>query len=231
MRARLMTLVATAALVVAACGSASGEVADDGGLASGIGVHGAWTIDVYEEDGTLGRSASFTNDLTSTGEEVLADLLTGERAAGSWVVWLDPASGDPEPCTYELNSPRDEGCTIADSGYEVFNLPGGGAVVPSSPNLSVEQGDGVDVVLSGSVEVDNTTSIGEVSAHIEACFARLSPSECGTDVEFFEAVPFTSTLVSGLDWDGDGTANDGVIPVKAGQTVQVTVTLSFGTLP
>jgi hypothetical protein len=56
----------------------------------GIQVHGHWTIDVKNPDGTVVTHKEFENSLTSSGAAIISSLLLGQASAfpGGWVIFL-----------------------------------------------------------------------------------------------------------------------------------------------
>lgn len=97
MRNRTILAIAVA-LVVTACGGGVPEAAPP---ADTIAVHGDWTIDIYNPDGTLDERIEFENALVP--ENSLAALLAGDVALEEWVVRL--ANDEPD----EAVSPCDLG--------------------------------------------------------------------------------------------------------------------------
>ena len=55
-----------------------------GGPHAGIQIHGHWTIEVREPDGTLVTHREFDNALVATGPETLASILSRQRSPGLW---------------------------------------------------------------------------------------------------------------------------------------------------
>lgn len=81
------TVVLAAALVVAA----SAGSAQERGTGEGIKVHGHWTIDVKNPDGTLAAHHEFKNALQYAGQIALSGLLAGQLSQGGWAIYsIDP---------------------------------------------------------------------------------------------------------------------------------------------
>lgn len=82
----------------------TGDSRGSKGIASGIKVHGHWTIDVRNPDGKLVRHEAFENQLVSGGDALIANLLNGVYSSGAWVFWLggtnatQTPANDPSPC-------------------------------------------------------------------------------------------------------------------------------------
>ena len=69
--------------------SVGSDVGGSGSTSEGIRVHGAWTVEVRESDGTVSQRVEFHNDLLDSGETFLLDLLSGEREfLGDWAIVL-----------------------------------------------------------------------------------------------------------------------------------------------
>ena len=63
------------------------------GAGERIQVHGQWTIEVRNRDGSVDRHVELENALVNDGPALLTALLTGTSVAGSWALAV---SGDPE---------------------------------------------------------------------------------------------------------------------------------------
>src|SRR5437016_12739869 len=77
--------------------------ADDskGAQKEGIKVHGHWTIDVRNPDGTLVTHREFENALLFIGQLALATLMGRQATTGLWFIMLEPC---PVPCIAPWNS-------------------------------------------------------------------------------------------------------------------------------
>lgn len=120
MRVRLLGLVAVLGLVLASCGGATPQAS---GPSEGIQVHGDWTIDVYNEDGSLEQSVAYSNDLMSSGGSLLVELLEGSATKpGNWQIWIDsPNNGEAlEPCVHPDDPQQQPFTCIMDANTEFF---------------------------------------------------------------------------------------------------------------
>ena len=76
------------------------------GMNSGIKVHGHWTIDVLNHDGTLAKHVEFENGLTLVGAEALPLILGRTATPGAWAIGLgySDVTGEsgPGPCTLRV---------------------------------------------------------------------------------------------------------------------------------
>ena len=204
MRRILIGLVAAFALVATSCGADPG--ADGETLASGIGVHGAWTIDVINLDGTLDERLEFSNDLLFSGAQTLALVVAGNELdpndpayqveIRSWRILL--AQYDPLLALFGT-SPCD--------GF--FNTGKRGCVAAADVSITGANSD--VVTLAGTLEA---TQDGFIS-WAETGTQRQTNSTGGGTGTFRS---FTGTSVP-------------EIAVDAGQVIQVQVDISFGTLP
>lgn len=109
MRTRTIALLGVLALVVAACGSGATETAE--GSSEGIQVHGEWTIDIYNEDGSLDERVQFHNEFVGAG--LLADLLSLTDTMTGWRIAAIPAGGTKicdvtsGACAFDATAQRD----------------------------------------------------------------------------------------------------------------------------
>jgi hypothetical protein len=113
---------------------------------SAIKVHGHWTIDVRNPDGSLASHNEFENALVANGATLLSGLLAhnGNTALG-WVVYLD-GGGIAEPI-------------VAQSVPAVlFNF--------ASTNLTVATQAGGQLVLQGSLQAGATTTVSTVTSDL-----------------------------------------------------------------
>ena len=94
MRLRLIGLLGLLALVVASCGATPPQAS---GPNEGIQVHGDWTIDIYNVDGSHDEHIAFSNDLYPSGATALRDILARSLVPVNWAVWArgEPTSGNP----------------------------------------------------------------------------------------------------------------------------------------
>jgi hypothetical protein len=89
---RKRSILAVVALVVTACG---GGVPEAAGQADTIAVHGDWTIDIYNPDGSLDQHIEFENGLHPNND--LASLIAGDFASAGMAIRLSTDPGT-SPC-------------------------------------------------------------------------------------------------------------------------------------
>lgn len=153
------------------------QPADQGGSHEGIKIHGHWTIQIKDPDGTVVATRKFENRLTSTGAQALSDSLS----AGNWTI-----------------SFGGQGTTVVNGGY--LCTPGacvigesGSAIIQNgaSSNLQITTGTGT-ITLSGSKSVDSSGSVGFVNTFLGRCSPSITPTNCDVDVNS----PFTAKTLS-----------------------------------
>lgn len=187
MTTRILALLAVLALAVAACAT---DTETAGGPTEGIAVHGDWTIDIYDPDGTLVERTEFSNALDSFGgPQTLTRLLAGTRVAGNWNIQY---LGDCDPS-----------CSIGQNIDPVVSILGDGTTVPYY------------LELTGSTDALDAGTIERVSTSLSTCDEITSPVNCGGA----GGARFTSTDLALADQ----------VDIAVGQTVQITVEISFTT--
>lgn len=178
------------------------------GRDDGIKVHGHWVMEIKNPDGSVASRKEFENSLVtssnpyfSPGNYGLAQLLTGQAYASQWFVEL--AVGPPPDWAFVLEQ---VGCPTPQS------QPGAG-IVPCGPLTVTLGGGGTSVVFQGTTPAAvSTTPISGVATLFLACPPSLSSSQCQQQNAFAEIL-FTSAPAS--------------LSIQPGQSVGVTVTLSF----
>ena len=176
----------------------------------GIKVHGHWTIEVRDTDGSLVTRREFDNALTR-GALWLAETLGRVSTTGLWVVAFDAAQiQDQDPCVTASNQPIH--CSINEpndspSGspnhFETLTV----SVPDSGPNLN-------KLVLSGTATAlaAGTSVIDRVSIAVRICPSTTLPSECTVDVSTHQ--PFSKATIAPIE-------------VVEGQQILVNVVISF----
>lgn len=212
----LKSLRAHAQLALAvglAFGLAVGSAAQTrgGGVPSeGIKVHGHWTIEVRNPDGSLSARHEFENGLAEFGQERLPLLLARSNTVGPWAISLTSstppcrAGGSPILCL--LFEPIPNFTPDGTSRFATLNLP---SVPAAGPNANA-------LVLSGSLTAAADGSIDDVATIMLVCLPTKSPSECDR-----------ASAVAG---DGQRFSRRVLatpIAVVAGQMIQVTVVIRF----
>jgi hypothetical protein len=206
------------------------------GAHEGIGVHGHWTIEVKNPDGTLARHVEFENGLCiGSGDQLLAQMLGGGGAVGGWEIKLGNPSiptGTPGPACGGVLDLGGSLLFILEQNNDSGSTSGTCAAVHSAfstiycfPTLNPPTTGGNSVSLSGQFTVPTgSTQITAVGTEVSSCTGTpLSGSQCLTG----------SAGVGGSSTDFTGAYLTGVAPmpaaitVVAGQSVSVNVQLSF----
>jgi hypothetical protein len=185
--------IAASSVATAATGSAPGAPQE------GIKVHGHWTIEVKNPDGTLAEQREFENALTSDGPIFLANILGRNRSVGGWVITLF------SPGLYNSAWGDQVYARIAESGYP-FNNPS------DFPNLTLDL-QSTKLVLSGTATALSTGTINQVRTLVYVLGPTNPPSSFYTTGP--GAYNFTATDVTPP------------LALTTGQSVTVTVNISF----
>jgi hypothetical protein len=211
--------------------AAAQEKASQGGRHEGIHVHGHWTIEVRNPDGTVVTHREFENSLVTTaysGALLLPSLLARNGTVGWWEVVLAGGGLASDPCfTGAVGAP----CHIIETPLSGVLSPdplysftlnvtgpnpfttgagGGGGTGGSNPPPAV--------TLTGTVVAQENGGVGGVSTNLVACPSTFTPAmscidslKAGSGETTFS---FTSASIT-------------LVPVAAGQTIAVTVQISF----
>jgi len=187
-----------------------------GGRHEGIKVHGHWVIDVRNPDGSLAQHRDFENALAPGGATELVQFLAGATTPGTWGIML---SGSPAPCG-AAGEPVP--CYLFEPRARVIGVAFGPKNVVVSRDF-----ERIQIVLSGTATASQDTSVTKVATSLGMCAATASPTAC----------------TEAGETNGDGGTNGGggfftfalsspagpftPVPVKPGQIIQVTVTISF----
>jgi hypothetical protein len=173
----------------------------------GIKVHGHWTIEVRNPDGTLVERREFNNALyAEDGREFLVKLLSRQTSVGGWFIRLH---GQPvsEHAFMDGSSRRTHG-VIAES-----TNPSTGPNIFKTLTVSIPtSGDYAGrLVLSGTATAQVNGNIGFVQTEIIGLGATEVPS----------------ASYSGTSYTFTGTTLSSFVTLTAGQQVVVTVAINF----
>lgn len=199
----------------------------------GIKIHGHWKIDIKNPDGSLASTHEFENSLADHGS-LFTYLLTGRATSGEAAVNLITFINGYSPTTYIISETSTgywaTGTNCANtSSYVCTSNLNVSAAYQSNPHGVPTN---VQVVLTGSVVATSSATITEVQSAFAACnsqtgLATITPAQChtgtvpaGTSVN---SLPQGSAFFQGVLTDMQPLN----IAVLSGQTIQVTVTLSF----
>lgn len=200
----------------------AGDSTSGGGNHEGLKVHGHWTIEVRDPDGTVVTRREFENSLVTTnaptgfftGSQLLVGLLSGAGAVGSsggnstWGIHLSSLNnGDTSPCT---NTYFNGVLACSISPVTLAPNPNQNSILNILPNQFALSGTLPAVPASGTIDTVSTTT------------ALVYPSNPGVYTHF----AFSSATL-GQPASGTTPATPPVVPVSAGQSVAVTVTYTF----
>ena len=169
------------------------------GFASTIKVHGDWTIVVRNRDGSVASTANFENSIVGGGSSFFARMMARQAGQFYWGVRLENLCGTaPTLKACLLAEPASAGDSILSSIYQGAMTQGLTISNPTSgPNA-------YKFVLTGSFTSANTGQITRVGTE------TVTPSGTADNIESVT-----------------GTTLQAPISVQAGQTVDVTVVISF----
>jgi len=186
------------------------EAPSPGGPQEGIQVHGQWTIEVRNPDGTMASHHDFENALHSTGATALSKLLARSVSVGQWEVYLE---GGSNACMY--NSSLATPCLLLEpsaaappAGYGFNTL-----IVSSPPYPDPDAGK---LVLRGTATAQANGNISTVYTYLNTCLSNNAPAN--------------PCVWGGSFWPGGNAmtqASISPISVQTGQQVLVTVKISF----
>lgn len=217
MKLRLIGLLGLLALVLASCGGTTPQAS---GPTEGIQVHGDWTIDVVNADGSVAEHRVFQNALLPSGPNAIASLFTQEVQANLWNIVLsggDSTAGyyDGEPC--QDTDGEGHYCRMNEQ-HDPFNPFGDW----DSANVTATKSPENEIVLEGSHTVNGDGQIVDVSTYIGTC-SNSAAGPCPTSGSGGSTFGFTRTTLIN---EGGAVAP---IDVSPGQSVQVQVVISFTT--
>lgn len=147
-----------------------------GGPKEGIQVHGKWTIDVRNSNGSLLVHREFENGLVGAFD--LAQIMTRQKALGLWMITL---GGSPNPC-------GGSGCIIGEPAL-------GPSTSATSRNLVVGM-VGAGVELKGSFTAVAAGSIVDVGTMFSVCPADTAPQTCAGSGVMNDTVIFTGKTLA-----------------------------------
>jgi hypothetical protein len=193
--------VARAALVLALLSLGRSGIAHETlrGPEVGIKVHGSWTIVVRNPDGSIAATTKFENSLVQTGATLLTQLLTHQKTVQHWQIQVNSRGGGL--CA---RGTTPEPCGILDSALTADVSSDFATLTASVPTSGENAGK---LVLSGTAPAALDGNIQIVKTSVAHTCA---PTACGMAwIIFTTAYP------------------DNPVHVQAGQTMNVTVVISF----
>jgi hypothetical protein len=174
--------------------------------AEGIEVHGHWTIEVRNPDGTLAERREFDNWLHSAGGQALAAILGRQASVGGWAIQLIGSA-------FTSRTPYgDVGVMIVESTY-----PATGSNIFRTLTLTapaIGEAASQPLRLSGTATAERDGAITQV----ETVMSRLAATEAPSN-RYGSSAPFTSKTL------------DSPVSLTAGQSVTATVVITFSGPP
>jgi hypothetical protein len=211
------------------------------GAGEGIQIHGWWTIEIRNRDGSVAKHVEFENALIGDGPAVLAALLSGNFVAGSWQLIV---AGTQSPCS----SNPENGCFMVAAGSAVANTfqncPTAVGVANPQPYCYATLGTSLtgakttsfgfsSLTVSAQAYADTSTTISAVQSYIAPCPGQAGESSSETPSACYSALGPVAVQFSEYDFAQPGTACGGAgqplcpIPVQAGQVIAASVQFSF----
>lgn len=151
--------IAIVAFVLAALGAPLGAQGPEG-----VTVHGHWTIDVKNVDGTLVKRHDFENALDAAGALNMATFLGRVNSPGLWSVILYSPPGTPD-CL-----PSGPPCALSENRW--WHANGG--------DLTLSTSAGRQVVLTGSFTSPDTRSFISGQSGVRLCPALSAGCQQGS---------------------------------------------------
>lgn len=181
-----------------------------------IKVHGHWTIEVRNLDGTIATHREFENSL-AFGANTLAPILARTGTVGAWAVGVNVANATTNGGGMCLFNTTPIGCVITESSNQIFSVGQNvfRTLTVSAPPPPGSNPGAATLVLVGTFTVQNAAPIAEVSTSVLACAPTVAPADC----------PPLSGFVTGTSFFSDAAVTP--IAVTVGQVVQLTVVFSF----
>jgi len=205
-----------------------------------IQVHGHWVIEVRRPNGKLFSHTEFENSLVQpSGQFNLALLLSG-YVLGDWEIQLDAAQPQQKPvCTNSKNVSGAGPCDIDETGgyFQTSACPGSGdQCFPTlhlvNPYQSAPPAEFNTVTLQGTATSAVAGEITDVQTQVQVCYPTVTPSVCQTGNGLFTHGRFTAATLptsntTATPCGGTGQISCAVNVPEAGDTINVTVTISF----
>jgi hypothetical protein len=180
--------------------------ATPGSPSEGITVHGHWTVDVLNPDGSLAEHREFENALAVDGRYLLSTILAGKLTPGPWLIMID---GTNSPCKYQNTNSSCMICEPGDNDATKSNFFSNLTVNFASTSTTTT------LLFNGSITVTNTSNIDKVYTYLRHCGPNISHEDCNG-----------SNIVSGF-YNFTNAVLSPTIAVQAGQIIQVSIVISF----
>jgi len=200
----------------------------------GIKVHGHWTVEVKNPDGSLVKHVEFENSLVGSGagDAILAQLLSGEVVVADWAIVPNNQTGTPlcntstNPCDIVTSTTGAFGSSVCAGGINICTPGLTLSYVPYNATTST----GAGIQLQGSIVAAEGGSLVNVATRVAYCdasaasssYLATTPSQCLASTQ--SSPPSgDNLLVSYFTSTTLGTS----VAFVSGQTVTFTVSISF----
>jgi hypothetical protein len=192
--------VVTVAAVLIASPAVRGQARNEG-----IVVHGHWTLEVVNRDGSVAERREFENALTNNGAAFLAEVLARDRSVGRWEISLTATDTRADMFDgFRVGRIVEPGVTGGRSYYNNLTL--------AAVNLQ-------SLTLIGTATPNRPGAVGMVATDVvSTCLTEACTNRYGTNGSVFQ---FTSTTVK----NAAGVLTP--ITLVADQSLRVTVAISF----
>jgi hypothetical protein len=197
------------------------------GMNQNMKMHGHWTIDIKNPDGTLVQHHEFENSIQYDGQNYLVGLISGYGAAGPWEIYFSSATAtsSTSPC----NTGTYPYCAIV---YSTTSQPGlfvcnGLYTCATGLTITPTFGVGPSLTLAGSIAATQAGTIGVVYTGMNACGGTAGSNGYPTAISTITPAACYTSTVSSFSGTATGTTLSSPISVAQGQIIQVKVVLSF----
>jgi hypothetical protein len=197
------------------------EAKPAGGMPEGIKVHGHWTIEVRDPDGTVATHREFENSLTGGGAIALAQILSGTGIGGTFLVQAGNSVAASSPCTPQgclLFQTYDVNASL--NGFQGFNT----LKVTTPTGANPYSGD---LVLSGGFTAPQAGSINQVATLLNVCLPTAPAGVC--NFSNLATEPLSGPLYLGATYQFTFAPplSFSAVSFATNQFVQVTVAIGF----
>jgi hypothetical protein len=196
------------------------------GMNQNMKMHGHWTIDIKNPDGTLVQHREFENSIQYDGQNYLVGLMSGYGAAGPWMIYFSNvgATTAGSPC----NTATYPYCAIV---YSTASQPGIFAcnyyTCATGLTITPTFGVGPTLTLAGSIAATQAGTIGVVYTGMNACGGTAGSSGYPTAISTITPAACYTSTTNSFSGTATGTTLSSPISVAQGQIIQVKVVLSF----
>jgi hypothetical protein len=217
------------------------QLSHAGGPQEGIKLHGHWTIDVKNPDGTLVKHSVFENQLQYDGTQYLTGLISGYAAAGDYAIYFTNATAQATASpTTNVVCPAPASTTTSTFPYcsIVQNTTSQPGIFHCLHYVCVS-GLTVTPTFGSGVGLPNVTLVGAITAPQAGAVVNVYIGFNGCNISSYRTTPPQPTgaatitpqacetqIVGSYGGTMSGTTIT-PITVVAGQIIQITVAFTF----